>query len=72
MSELFGIRGQETIHKLTSKTRVSFEAVQDKKEIAASIEMRELEQFKAEMQRGIALMHEIRSALETALKNLYS
>lgn len=70
MSELLGISGQETISKLTSKTRVSFEAIQEKKEIAASIEIKEMEQFKAEIQRGLLLMNEIRSALETALKML--
>lgn len=71
MSELSGISGQDSVHKLTSKPRATLESIQEKKEIETSFEVKELEKFKVEMNRAFSLMHEIRSTLETALKNLH-
>lgn len=71
MNELSGITSP---HRLVSQTRVSLvESTQKQVTVEAPVEMKEIAQFEIEMQHvnhALTLVREIRSALESALKDI--
>lgn len=70
MSDISSISGAP---KLTSQLKVSLESIQKQPEIEMATELKEIKQFEAEMQQvnqAFALAKEIRSILESSLREL--
>jgi len=70
MSDLLGMSGPQ---RLTSQLKVSLEATHRQIPIEPTSEMKRIEQFAIEMEQinyAFSLVKEIRTALESALRNL--
>jgi len=70
MNEISGVPSQ---HQITSKLKVSLESMQKQRHMEAPLEMNEIKQFEIKMDQfhyAFALAKEIRSSLESALRDL--